>query len=139
MITNPRFRQELKLIKHICNQYQHLNPSKLVEVTNTLPESLLKLPQQFTCLPTLHNSLLGPDIQHANLVTSSAWKATIGSRAKESHCVVEPKLPATLVSPVLVITGMVAIPVVAVTAEALSELFICLGLRMLNTRLNIIV
>jgi hypothetical protein len=130
---------KIKPSERMCDKYQHLNRSKLIEVTDSLSESLLKLPQEFACLSALDNSLLGPDIQHTNLVTSSAWKTTIGSCAEESHCVVESELPATLESPVLVLTGMVAIPVVAMAAETLSELFICLGLCMSDTRLNIII
>jgi len=120
-------------------EYKHLDSSELIEVANALPESLLKLPQQFACLSALNNSLLGPNIQHTNFVTSSARKTTIGSCAEESHCIVESELPATLISPVLVVARMIGIPVIAVTAEALSELAICLRLCVSGTSLNVVV
>lgn len=100
---------------------------------------MLKLPQQLACLPAFDNSLLGPDVQHANLVTSSTRKSTIGSRTKEGHCIIETKLPTTLKSPVLVLARMVAVPVVAVTTKGLSEFRIQLRLRMSDTRLNIVI
>lgn len=120
-------------------RYQCLDSSKLVEVANSLSETLLKLPQQLACLPAFNNSLLGPDVQHANLVTTSTRDLTISSSTKEGHCIVEAELPATLKSPVLVLARMIAVPVAAVTAEGLLELSIRLRLRISNTRLDVVI